>query len=413
MRLEFRVASRAALVALASIATPVEAETLTLEAAIARALAATPQQAAAAARLNTLRAARGVADTRPAGSVEVLGENFGFGGRDLNRQIQIGATYNQPIERGGKRGARIGVVEADMAVAGSEALVQRLNLAERVQRLHVEVQASEAMIVLARDRVTLAEAVVKDASRRVAAARDPLFVGSQARTRLAEAQVELELAEHARDAALARLTALWEASPAGLAVDAQNFLNVQEVADGVPAAAADKAVFAARQQRAAANETLQRANGRTDPIWSLGPRYIGTGDAALVAGLTLPFGNRALNKATVDRARAEGRQVEADAAVADFERRQQIMLAVELVNEAAHEVEAVRDKVVPMAERTLAEVRAGYNRGGFTFLDVATAATALHDARVRMLRAATRHHDAKATLDRLTGRFAPLVQDAQ
>ena len=406
MTCALRVAPLAALVA---IAAPAAAETLTLESAIARALAATPQQAAAAARLDTLRAARAVADTRPAGSVEVLGENFGVGGRDLNRQIQIGATYNQPIERGGKRTARIGVVEADMALAASEALVKRLDLAERVQRLHLEVQAAEAAIGLARDSVSLADQVVKDAARRVAAARDPLFVGSQARTRLAEAQVELEIAEHARDAALARLTALWGSSPAGLAVDAQNFLNVTEVAEGVAAAAADRAVFDARQQRAVANEALQRANGRTDPIWSLGPRYIGTGDAALVAGMTLPFGNRA----PVDRARAEARQVEAEAAVADFERRQQIILAAELVNEAAHEVEAIRDKVVPMAERTLAEVRAGYNRGGFTFLDVATAASALQDARVRMLRAATRHHDAKAMLDRLNGRFAPLVQDAQ
>ena len=413
MTLGYCVSARAMLAAMVTVAAPAVAETLTLESAIARALAATPQQAAAAARLNTLRAARAVADTRPAGSVEVLGENFGFGGRDLNRQIQIGATYNRPIERGGKRSARIAVAEGDMAVAAAEALVQRLDLAQRVQRLHVEVQAAEAMIALARERVTLANQVVRDATRRVAAARDPLFVGSQARTRLAEAQVELEMAEHARDAALARLTALWGSSPAGLAVAAQNFLNVAEVADGTAAAAADQAVFAARQQRAAANETLQRANGRTDPVWTLGPRYIGTGDAALVAGMKLPFGNRALNRANADRARAEARQVDAEAAVADFERRQQILLAAELVNESAHEVVAIRDKVLPIARRTLAEVRAGYNRGGFTFLDVATAATALHEARVRMLRAAARHHDARATLDRLTGRFAPLVQDAQ
>lgn len=406
------VAARAMLAAMVTVAAPAVAETLTLESAIARALAATPQQAAAAARRNTLRAARAVADTRPAGSVEVLGENFGFGGRDLNRQIQIGATYNRPIERGGKRSARIAVAEGDMAVAAAEALVQRLDLAQRVQRLHVEVQAAEAMIALARERVTLADQVVKDATRRVAAARDPLFVGSQARTRLAEAQVELEMAEHARDAALARLTALWGSSPAGVEVAAQNFLNVAEVADGT-AAAADRAVFAARQQRAAANEMLQRANGRTDPVWTLGPRYIGTGDAALVAGMKLPFGNRALNRANADRARAEARQVDAEAAVADFERRQQILLAAELVNESAHEVDAIRDKVVPIAQRTLTEVRAGYNRGGFTFLDVAAAATALHEARVRMLRAAARHHGARATLDRLTGRFAPLVQDAK
>jgi outer membrane protein, heavy metal efflux system len=225
--------------------------------------------------------------------------------------------------------------------------------------------------------------------------------------------VELELADHARDAALARLTALWGGSPEGLSVEAPNFLNVREAAGEAVMAAADQAVLAAQRQRAEANQTLQQANGRTDPVWSLGPRYIGTGDVALVAGLALPFGNRALNRANVERARAESRQVEAEAAVASFERRQQIMLAAELVNEAAHEVEAIQGKVVPMAERTLAEVRAGYNRGGFTFLDVATAATALHEARLRMLRAATRHHDAKATLDRLTGRFAPLVQDAQ
>jgi cobalt-zinc-cadmium efflux system outer membrane protein len=66
---------------------------------------------------------------------------------------------------------------------------------------------------------------------------------------------------------------------------------------------------------------------------------------------------------------------------------------------------------VPGAERTLAEVRAGYNRGGFTFLDVSTAQTALHEARARMVRAATRHHEARVDLDRLTGRFATLVQE--
>jgi outer membrane protein, heavy metal efflux system len=413
MTIAFCVARVAALAATMAAAAPVAANRLTLEAAIAQALAAAPQQVAAAARIDTLRAGRAVADTRPAGSVEVLAENFGVGGRDLNRQIQIGATYNQPIERGGKRAARIGVAEADMAIATSVSLVQRLDIAERVQRLHVEVQAAEVGIGLARAKAVLAEQVANDAARRVQAARDPLFVGSQARTRLAEAQVELELAEHARDAALARLTALWGGSPEGLSIEAPSFLNVHEVAGEAVMAAADQAVLAAQQQRAEANQTLQQANGRTDPVWSLGPRYIGTGDVALVAGINLPFANRTLNRANAERARAEGRQVAAEAAVASFERRQQIMLAVELVNETAHEVDAIRDKVVPLATRTLAEVRAGYDRGGFTFLDVATAATAVHDARLRMLRAATRHHDARATLDRLTGRFAPLVQDAQ
>ena len=93
-----------------------------------------------------------------------------------------------------------------------------------------------------------------------------------------------------------------------------------------------------------------------------------------------------------------------------FQRTQAIALAAEKVEETRHEVEAIRDRVVPGAVRTLAEVRQGYNRGGFTFLDVSTAQTALHEARARMVRAAARHHEARADLDRLTGRFAALAQ---
>lgn len=173
---------------------------------------------------------------------------------------------------------------------------------------------------------------------------------------------------------------------------------------------ADLAIFEARRRRAAAGVTLQQAATRTDPTWTAGPRYIGTGDVAVVAGVSLPLANRALNRANIARAEAEARQVEADLAVERFQRTQAIALAAEKVEETRHEVEAIRDRVVPGAVRTLAEVRQGYNRGGFTFLDVSTAQTALHEARARMVRAAARHHEARADLDRLTGRFAALAQ---
>ena len=57
----------------------------------------------------------------------------------------------------------------------------------------------------------------------------------------------------------------------------------------------------------------------------------------------------------------------------------------------------------------LREVRAGYNRGGFTFLDVSIAQTALHEARVRFVDALAEYHQAKVDYDRLTGRFIELV----
>lgn len=405
---------RAAIVAVAlASAGPVLGQVLTLDDAITRAIDASPDGAAAAARFDTLDAARSAADTRPSGAIDLLAENLGVGGTELNRQIQVGATYNQVVERGGKRLARVGVASADLEIAQAEALVRRLDTATAVQRLYIEVQSSEAAIAIAQDRIAIAEQLVREVGRRVAEARDPLFAGTRAKTQLAEAGVDLELAQHARDAALGRLVGLWGDSAQGVTVTQADFLAVADAASVQEPAEVDLAVFEARRRRADAELTLQRANARTDPTWSAGPRYIGTGDVALVGGLSIPLGSKALNRANISRAEAEARQVEADLAVERYRKRQQIGHAAERVTETAHEVELIRDKVIPGAEQTLAQVRAGYNRGGFTFLDVSSAQTALHDARVRMVRAATLHHEARVDLDRLTGRFAPIIQDAR
>jgi cobalt-zinc-cadmium efflux system outer membrane protein len=405
---------RATLVAVAlSSAAALHAQSLSLDDAITRAVAASPQGASDNARLDTLSAARSAADTRPTDTVDVLVENLGIGGSDLNRQIQLTGTYNRRLERGGKRGFRIGVADADIAVARAEALVRSLEIATLVQRLYVEVQAGDALIAIARERVSIAEQLSREVGRRVTAARDPLFAGTRARTQLAEARVDLELAEHARDAAMTRLTSLWGGTAGQLSVSGDDFLDVKEAPSSSfsDRTAVDIAILEARRRRATAELSLQRSNARPDPTLTGGPRLIATGDIAIVAGVSLPLRNRGLNRANIARAEAQARQVEADLAVDLFQRRQQIALAAEKVTETAHEVEAIRDKVVPGAQQTLAEVRAGYNRGGFTFLDVSTAQTALHEARARMIRAATRHHEARVELDRLTGRFANLVQD--
>lgn len=199
-----------------SSAPALDAQSLTLDDVIERAIKASPQGAAATARQNVLVAARAQADTKPAPAIDVLVENVGIGGRELRDQFQIGATYNQRIERGGKRAARIALVEGDMAVARAEATVRRLDVIANAQRLYVEVQAAQAAIANARERVDVAAAAQREVQRRVDGARDPLFAGTRARTQLAETRVDLELAIHARDAALSRLASLWGGSSEGL-----------------------------------------------------------------------------------------------------------------------------------------------------------------------------------------------------
>jgi|TARA_R100000049_G_C1950250_1_gene97532 cobalt-zinc-cadmium efflux system outer membrane protein len=402
------VSTRAALLAATLVwATSASAQTYTLEEAVRTAVANSPQGEATAARLDGLNAARSAADTNPAPTIDGTVENIGTPGFS---QWQIDGTYNQRLERGGKRAARVGLAQGDIAVAEAEALVRRLDLASEVQALYVEAQAAALSLELARSRVEIAETLANEVQRRVDEARDPLFAGTRARTQLAEARVDLGLAEHAFEAALARLALLTGGDPRSIGVVTSGFLEAEEIAiTNADLTPVDLAVFQARRERADANYRLQEANSRTDPTVFAGPRLFGNGDVAVIAGFSLPLPNRALNRANIDRAAAEQRQVEADLAVERFQRRRQIALAAERVEEARHEAEAIQEQVVPGAEQTLREVRAGYNRGGFTFLDVSIAQTALHEARVRFVDALAEYHQAKVDYDRLTSRFIELV----
>ena len=390
---------------------PARPDGLTLETAIRRALSAAPQTAVASARRESLAAVREVAGMKPQPSVDLTVENFGPPMGNLYDELQITGTYSQRIERGGKRQARVNVASRDIEVAQAEAIVARLDLIKTVQQGFVEVQAAEAAIAVARERVAIATELEREVMRRVGSARDPIFAGTRARTAVTAARVDLELAVHARDAAIRRLAMLWGGPPEAPATSVTAFLDLRSPdVPGTPSPA-DLAVIEARIARAGAAVDLQRSNAARDPTVFAGPRIISTRAIGAVAGVSMPLGGRRLAQARIAEADAERRRAEAELAVERHNRERAIALAAEKVEEARHEALAIRDDVIPGAQRTLEQVRFGYNRGFFSFADVSAAQTIAVDARSRVIEAARRYHEARAELDRLTGRFTDLARE--
>ncbi|WP_197432059.1 TolC family protein, partial [Blastomonas sp. CCH2-A2] len=129
---------------------------------------------------------------------------------------------------------------------------RRLDLAKRVQELYVEAQTAELNVELARNRAEIAAQLEKEVKRRVDDARDPLFAGTRARTELEQAKVDLELAEHAAEAAKSRLALLiGSGSAESLDVSTEGFLDLAPANVAPDAfAAPDLAVYEARSRRA-------------------------------------------------------------------------------------------------------------------------------------------------------------------
>ncbi|SFG39926.1 outer membrane protein, cobalt-zinc-cadmium efflux system [Novosphingobium sp. CF614] len=384
------------------------AESISLEEAVRRAVAASPALAAGEAGIRSARAGRSQADARPNPVLSVEAENIaGTGAYDVFRQAETTVTYSQTIERGGKRDARIAYAERDVAVAEASARQARLDLAEAVQRTFIDLQVAGEVLWLAQRRLETERAMQAEALRRVRGYKDPLFVETRADARVAHARLALDEAGARRDAVRARLASFWGGKPEDLEVP--RGIEKPDEHDH-QLASADSALVSASVERARAAVAVEQARGVQDYTVSGGVRHLRqSGDVALVAGISIPLGRFDRNRGNIERAQAERQRIELAAEAARLDRLRQLASLRADAEAARMRADGIMQDVYPKATHALQQVREGYNRGGFRFADVQDAADAIIEIQSQWVEAMTRYRDVLSQIDRLTGRFEALA----
>lgn len=381
---------------------------LTLDEAIRRAGEAQPALRAGAAAVDAARGARLQAGVRPNPSVTVEAENFlGTGSYDVFNQAEITGTYSQQLERGGKRQARIALADSDIAVAEAATAVTRLDLAAQVQRAYLDVLVADEAAKVASEALALARRLETEAKRRVASAKDPLFVGTNAAARVARARIGLDDAQRRQAATRSALAAFWGETGEGLKPEGDALDLAASI--GGSLAAADEQLAKAEQARADSAIAFEQSRRTQDYTVGGGLRYLrDTNDVAAVATVTIPLGRFDRNEGNIARARAERERV---ALVAEAQRlqRQRTLSALRLeAGSASLRAKAYRQDIQPRTALALRQVQDGYARGGFSFRDMEAAADAVSEAQADYLAAIATLRATQADIDRLTGRFSTI-----
>ena len=133
------------------------------------------------------------------------------------------------------------------------------------------------------------------------------------------------------------------------------------------------------------------------------------GDVAAIVGGSIPLGRYDTNRGAIDQARAAQTAADLDliGAKTVFERK--IAAVQASLAQKAGEARRIDTEIIPANARTVDLVREGFNRGGFSYLDVLEAQKALIDARSRRLTVLKSFQIDRAQLNRLTGAYASLV----
>ena len=391
------------------------AEAFSLPATLTRAAAQDLSRPAAAARLDAAEAGARQAAVRPLPSLGFDVENFaGSGARSLADSTETTVYYEQLLERGGKRAARLEAARADVAVARLRGDVRALDALAGVQALWVEAAAAEAAIAVAEERLAVAERLERETARRVSRARDPLFAGERARTAVAQARIALDQAHETDRNARAALAAYLGLGD--VRVDLASFERLHAETSTPASRTADLALLEAERDAAQSRVRVEQSRAMRDPTLRAGIRHFRDGDdVAFVVGGSIPIGRGDANRGNVERARAEGTAAEAELAAARAEREREIARLVARRRTTAAEVARIDSEVLPSARRAVTLVRDGFVRGGeaFTYLEVAEAQRAVIEARARRIELLKSFHLDGARLDRLSSRHAPLLASAE
>ena len=318
--------------------------------------------------------------------------------------LRLGRVF----ELGGKRTARQDVGAAQIARQLNVVEQRRLDLAANATQRFIDVVAKQARVDLATQSLALANEARKAIAYRVQRGRSPEADLQLADLAVIRADLEREDAAHELTSARVTLAVLWgEQEP-----DFEQALGTLDTLPEVPALTIladrlrsnpDYRSFELESAQVDAQERLALTSSKPDLHTSLGVRRLEAfDDQALVFSVSLPFGLSQRSAFAVEKQHAERERVEARRTEAELDAYQSLHGRYQELQHARHEVEALRDRMIPVAKKALASTQAGYEDARFSFLQVAQTRAVLFGLQIEAIDAAARYHRLLADIERAT-----------
>ncbi|WP_294260229.1 TolC family protein [uncultured Comamonas sp.] len=376
---------------------------ISLQGALALAMAHNPGLRAAAQALAASEGALIQSRARP-------NPELAYSQEDTRRETRsMTLQWNQSIEIGGKREARMKAAEHGRELARAEWEAAQAGLRADVRTAFANVLAGQQRVQLHQKTLEIASSARDAAAKRVQAGKvAPL---EETKARVAESSVELALAQARSGLRVARqqLAALWGAQPsafgaavgdlAQLPVLPAEALMLERLEQSPQMLRGQQAVFQAR-----AIAELERAKRLPDPSVSLGmKRAQEVGRNQLVVGLSVPLPILDSNRGNQLQALRLADKAEDELLATRQQMQALLQQQREQLQTSRAQAEQLAQQVLPAAESAYEVAAKGFALGKFSYLDVLDAQRTLAEARSLYLEQLVATHQAAADITRQLG----------
>lgn len=389
--------------------------TITLRNALEATIAAHPSLRSFPLRNEALLGTRETADLRPAYRAgAALEDALGTGDiRDFSG-AEATLTLSSVAEMGGKRAARVGVVNRSIDALDAEQRVVEIDLLVEVVRRFIDVATSQEQVELQAQYTTIAEQTIDAVQPLVIAGQAPQLELDRANSALLRAQLAEQAATARLESAKIRLANMWaNNSPQFDSVDADFSTvgqagSIESILSGL-AANPDIEYFAAESRLLEAQLQLAQTRQQGDISWSAGIRHLRQlNDTGFTFGVSIPLFNKSRASGAMRTARANMQEVEARRLTALNAIEGEIRSLHQSLRQAITEVNSLREQVIPVLQDVQQQTQAAYAIGNYSYVELISAQQEYLDAQLSLISSTSNAHRIRAEIERLSG--IPLIE---
>jgi cobalt-zinc-cadmium efflux system outer membrane protein len=383
---------------------------LTLETAFARTLQKHPELARFTYLREVSQASKDAEAQRPPLRIELELENALRSKQDSAfDSAESTLSLASVLESGDKRAARVAVADAQTAALSMQEEARRADLLAEVARRYLDFIATQSLADLAATQVAQREKTVEAAAQRVRAGATPESVRLAAEASLVRATLQRTRLLAQSRANAQKLAILWGEREPDFDRGSGDPLRIPTVPSldslrELIARSPELRRFADESRLREARLQLAQSARFMDLEWRAGLRRLEEdGSWAAVVGVSMPLGSASRAEPRIRAAQAElaalGLEREAEALTMEAT----LVEAHARLGNAAAEVAAMRDLLLPKFEQAERSAERAFRAGALTYTEWAQLQSEAMSARAEQLAAAIEAHRALIEIQRLTG----------
>lgn len=328
--------------------------------------------------------------------------------RSATRQIYL--QFNQEIELGNKRSARMEAADAFYSKADAELATKQAEIHANVVLAFYELLVAQERAVLAKSSVEVAESALDAASKRVKAGKSSPVEQTKSNVAAATAKIELVQATTQLNNSRKRLSALWGDNAPSFEYAVGDVASIPEISsisalqtriDNAPSVKLAKQEINARD----AVTKIERSKATPNITLSAGVvnnQELGGLNQALL-GLSIPIPVFDRNQGNVQEAVSRKFKAEDELIALKNKIQTNLLTQYERLSAARQASLSLQNDILPNAQSAFDAANRGFSLGKFNFLDVLDAQRTLYQAKSQYINALLEAHQSIAEIERALG----------